>query len=120
MKTYIGQLTEVSATAVQQGTPDFEGRVERQIGKRVAMTQFCVNHLTLHPGAMSSRRHWHEGEDEFVYVLSGVVTLCDESGDHQIGARQYVDSIPVRWARRAFGRKSDIFGGSNSWIVSNR
>ncbi len=85
MKTYIGQLREVPATAARQHAPNFDGPVERQIGKRVAMTQFGVNHLTLHPGAISSRRHWHEGEDEFVYVLSGVVTLCDETGDHQIG-----------------------------------
>jgi len=90
MKSCIGQLANVPATAAPRHAPAFDGRVERQIGKSVAMTQFGVNHLTLHPGAVSSRRHWHEGEDEFVYVLSGVATLRDENGDHQIGQGGFV------------------------------
>ena len=54
--------------------------------KASAMTQFGVDHLTLRPGARSSRRHWHEEQEEFVYVRSGVVTLCDlKPGDHLIG-----------------------------------
>ena len=32
--------------------------------------------------SMSSLRHWHEVEDEFVYVLSGVLTLVDDDGEH--------------------------------------
>ena len=84
MKTHLGRLSDVSATPDHPSVAGADGRVERQIGKRVAMTQFGVNHLTLGPGAVSSRRHWHEGEDEFVYVLSGVVTLCDDTGEHEI------------------------------------
>ena len=29
----------------------------------------------------SSQRHWHSHEDEFVYVLAGVVTLVSEAGE---------------------------------------
>jgi quercetin dioxygenase-like cupin family protein len=32
-----------------------------------------VNLTTLHPGAWSSQRHWHEKGDEFVYVLEGEI-----------------------------------------------
>ena len=32
---------------------------------------------TLHPGARSSNNHWHENEDEFLYVLSGEVTVTE-------------------------------------------
>lgn len=85
MRTHIGRLADVSATPSHPSASNAEGRIERQIGKRVALTQFGVNHLTLGPGAVSSRRHWHEGEDEFVYVPSGVVTLRDETGEHEIG-----------------------------------
>jgi uncharacterized cupin superfamily protein len=42
--------------------------------------------VTLLPGARSALRHWHEEEDEFVYVLSGVVTLIDENGQHPMPA----------------------------------
>ena len=31
----------------------------------------------LQPGARSSNRHWHEKEDEFLYVLSGEVTVTE-------------------------------------------
>jgi uncharacterized cupin superfamily protein len=39
------------------------------------LTQFGAFVETLHPGAQSANLHWHEKEDEFVYVLSGRVTL---------------------------------------------
>jgi uncharacterized cupin superfamily protein len=40
----------------------------------------------LPPGAWSSQRHWHSGEDEFVYVLSGEVVLVDDNGEHVLCA----------------------------------
>jgi uncharacterized cupin superfamily protein len=41
-----------------------------------------VNYTTLEPGAQSALRHWHEGEDEFIYVLEGRLTLIDGDGEH--------------------------------------
>lgn len=35
--------------------------------------------MTLPPGKWSSQRHWHSHEDEFVYVLSGELTLVEDS-----------------------------------------
>jgi uncharacterized cupin superfamily protein len=60
----------------------FHGQRELQLGRAVGVNQFGVNHVTLDPGAFSSLRHWHEQEDEFVYVLSGELTLIDENGEH--------------------------------------
>ena len=37
---------------------------------------------TLQPGARSSTRHWHEREDEFLYVVSGKVTVVEDDGPH--------------------------------------
>jgi uncharacterized cupin superfamily protein len=45
------------------------------------LTQFGVNLCTLKPGAASSQRHWHEGEDELVYVLDGEVVLVEDDGE---------------------------------------
>ena len=45
------------------------------------MTQFGVNLVTLAPGAWSSQRHWHENEDEFIYVLEGEITLITDAGE---------------------------------------
>ncbi len=44
------------------------------------LTQFGAHIDTLDPGAWSGHRHWHSAEDEFLYLLSGTVTLRDDSG----------------------------------------
>jgi uncharacterized cupin superfamily protein len=52
------------------------------LGDVFGLDQFGVNLATLAPGAWSSQRHWHEKEDEFIYVLVGEITLSDDFGDH--------------------------------------
>lgn len=49
------------------------------------LAQFGVHDQTLDPGATTGARHWHSAEDEFVYVLSGRVTLHDDTGLHDLG-----------------------------------
>lgn len=61
-------------------------RERRKLGDEAGLTQFGVNLLRLPPGAWSSQRHWHEKEDEFVYVLSGEVTLVTDSGEEVLRA----------------------------------
>ena len=46
------------------------------------LTQFGAYVETLDPGARSSDRHWHEQEDEFLYVLTGEVTVVEDDGRH--------------------------------------
>lgn len=58
----------------------FEGRLKRRLTKALGLTQFGVNLVTLKPGAMSSQRHWHHNEDEFVYVVRGPITLITDEG----------------------------------------
>ena len=38
------------------------------------------------PGKVSSMRHWHTHEDEFVYVLEGEVVLCTNAGEQVLTA----------------------------------
>jgi uncharacterized cupin superfamily protein len=56
------------------------GREKAAIGDVVGLTQFGVNLTRLKPGAASALRHWHEAEDEFVYVLEGEITLIEDGG----------------------------------------
>jgi len=58
-----------------------EGRARKRLARAAGLTQFGVNICTLAPGAASSQRHWHENEDELVYVLSGEVVLCEDDGE---------------------------------------
>ena len=60
------------------------GRAKRALGDAFGLTQFGVNLTELAPGAASAERHWHESEDEFIYVLEGEVTLVDEAGAHRL------------------------------------
>ncbi|HLP68873.1 MAG TPA: cupin domain-containing protein [Rhizobium sp.] len=39
------------------------------------LTQFGAFLETLPPGSFSSHKHWHEKEDEFIFVIAGTVTL---------------------------------------------
>jgi uncharacterized cupin superfamily protein len=61
-------------------------RERRRLGEVAGLTQFGVNLLRLPPGSWSSQRHWHSHEDEFVYVLAGVVTLVSEAGEEELRA----------------------------------
>lgn len=58
------------------------GRAKRALGDVFGLTQFGVNFTELAPGAASSERHWHEREDEFIFILTGEVTLIDDDGEH--------------------------------------
>jgi len=57
------------------------GRARRRLGLAAGLDQFGVNLTTLKPGAASALRHWHEKEDEFVYVLEGEVVLIEDGGE---------------------------------------
>jgi uncharacterized cupin superfamily protein len=57
------------------------GRSRKRLGNTVGLDQFGVNLTRLAPGAQSSQRHWHEAEDEFVYILEGEVVLCENEGE---------------------------------------
>lgn len=59
-----------------------QGREKRVLGDVFGLTQFGVNLTTLAPGSASALRHWHAREDEFVFVVSGEITLIDNLGEH--------------------------------------
>jgi len=58
-----------------------EGRSRKRLARAAGLSQFGVNVCTLKPGAASSQRHWHEHEDELVYVLEGEVVLREDDGE---------------------------------------
>jgi uncharacterized cupin superfamily protein len=61
-----------------------DGRLKRALTEGLGLEQFGVNLTTLEPGARSSQRHWHAIEDEFIYVLSGELTLVLNDGEHTL------------------------------------
>ena len=61
-------------------------RENHRIGQAAGLTQFGVNLTRLLPGAWSSQRHWHQHEDEFVWVLAGEVVLITDQGEQVLRA----------------------------------
>ncbi len=56
-------------------------REKRALGEVFGLTAFGVNLVRLPPGGLSSQRHWHSHEDEFVCVLEGELTLVTDAGE---------------------------------------
>lgn len=61
------------------------GRERRALGDAGGLTQFGVNLTVLRPGAASALRHWHEQEDEVVYILEGELVLVEDGGETLLG-----------------------------------
>jgi uncharacterized cupin superfamily protein len=61
---------------------ELAGRAKRVLGDAFGLTQYGVNLTTLPPGCWSAHRHWHELEDEFIFVTAGEITLIDDLGEH--------------------------------------
>lgn len=60
------------------------GRVKRPLGDRFNLVNFGVNLVRLEPGGVSSLRHAHRAQDEFIYVLSGEPTLVTNAGSTRL------------------------------------
>jgi len=65
---------------------DVAGRWYRRLAPATGLTDFGVSHVVLQPGAWSSQRHWHNGEDEFLVMLSGEAVLAEDEGESVLKA----------------------------------
>ena len=75
------------------------GRQKRQLGEFFGLKNFGVNLTRLPPGGVSSLRHSHAKQDEFVYAVSGQPTLHTDRGPRTAGSR-HVRRIQGRDGRR--------------------
>jgi uncharacterized cupin superfamily protein len=60
-------------------------RWQRRVGDSAGLTELGARHVVLQPGAWSSQRHWHEGEDELLVMLSGRAVLVEDDGETELG-----------------------------------
>jgi uncharacterized cupin superfamily protein len=61
-------------------------RWQRGIGQAAGLTELGARHVVLEPGAWSSQRHWHDGEDELLVMLSGRAVLIEDDGETELSA----------------------------------
>ena len=57
------------------------GREKQRIGDAVGLSQFGVNIARIKAHSKSALRHWHESEDEFIYMLEGELVLHEDDGE---------------------------------------
>lgn len=62
-----------------------KGREKRALGDVFGLSNFGVNLTRLAPGAVSSLRHAHSHQDEFIYILQGHPTLITDRGPAPLG-----------------------------------
>lgn len=64
--------------------PNFGVMETASFSDSAGLKQYGAYLQTLQPGARSSTRHWHEREDEFLFVVSGTVTVVENDGPHRL------------------------------------
>ena len=84
---------DISTVPVQTGCnypAPFDLPCSAQSSQRLAhhagLTAFGVNLTVIEPGAMSSQRHWHSHDDEFVWIVEGELTLVTDAGEEILRA----------------------------------
>ena len=60
------------------------GRIKHPLGDLFGLSNFGVNLVRLTPGSVSSLRHGHTRQDEFIYVLEGTPVLVTNAGEMQL------------------------------------
>jgi len=73
--------TRLGSGYPEQFRPICAGREKNPLGDAAGLTQFGVNLTRLKPGAASALRHWHEQEDEFIFVIEGELVLIEDEGE---------------------------------------
>ena len=61
------------------------GRWQRKVAEAGGLTELGARHVVLKPGAWSSQRHWHDGEDELLVMLTGSAILVEDEGETEMG-----------------------------------
>lgn len=74
-------ITQTNATGYP---PPFDaavqGRWYRRLAPETGLVEFGASHVVLKPGAWSSQRHWHKGEDELLVMIAGEAVLVENAG----------------------------------------
>jgi len=79
------EIAQIPAQQIASYPKEFasviSGREKQKIGEAAGLTQFGVNITRIKPGSASALRHWHEQEDEFMYLLEGELVLRENAGE---------------------------------------
>ncbi|MCQ8186033.1 cupin domain-containing protein [Parvularcula maris] len=63
-----------------------DGYNKLKLSDQAGLSQFGFGEVTLEPGGGTSIPHWHEREDELIYVLEGEVTVTEGEATYTLTA----------------------------------
>ena len=97
-----------------------EGPGFRKVRSALGVTEFGVNAIVLPPG-YTSRRHFHERQQELYLVLSGEIELELDGDKHTLGpgGLARVDPSPVRSLRNTSESDEAVYfcvGGAGGYV----
>ena len=97
-----------------------EGPGFRKVRSALGVTEFGVNAIVLPPG-YTSRRHFHERQQELYLVLSGEIELELDGGKHTLGpgGLARVDPPTVRALRNTSQTDEAVYfcvGGAGGYV----
>lgn len=79
------EYAAIEETSTSGYPPPFDqqvaGRWARRLAAPTGLTMCGANIVRLEPGAWSSQRHWHDGEDELLVMMSGTAVLVEDGGE---------------------------------------
>lgn len=77
----VSVVADTRSVYPDQFNDSVRGRARQRLGDAAGLTQFGVNLTRLPAGVASSLRHWHEVEDEMVFVVEGELVLVENAGE---------------------------------------
>ena len=83
----LDSIAQMNATGYPEPyASQMRSRLYRKLAGPAGIEDFGISHVVLQPGGISSQRHWHEGEDEFLVMISGEAVLAENEGESVLRA----------------------------------
>ena len=122
------------------------GRTKRPLGEPFGLVNFGVNLTRLASGAISSLRHAHSRQEEFIYVLEGTPVLITDAGEiplapglcagfcagtgnaHHLVNRAATDAVYLEIGDRSAGDRATypdddlqaVFDAGGRWVFTHK
>lgn len=104
MKIDVGKVPAIQRTGYPKRFHQAGGNILlrrwQELGDAAGLTQFGVNRVVIAPGGMSSLRHWHTDEDEFVVMLEGELVMITDEGEALMRAGDIPESLSAAHAKQ--------------------
>jgi uncharacterized cupin superfamily protein len=65
-------------------------RMTRTLGSAAGLERVGVHLVRLEPGRESTQHHWHDADEEFIYILAGRAIACIDDARVEVGPGDFM------------------------------